>query len=64
MAHRLLEGGAPVLDDALAWVAAEVEQFVPVGGHVLALARVLDGAVESLEGRPLTSLYTGWVYGG
>ena len=64
VAHRLLEGGAPVLDDALAWVAAEVEQFVPVGGHVLALARVIDGAVESVEGRPLTSLYTGWVYGG
>ena len=64
VAHRVLDGGAPVLDDALAWVAAEVEQFIPVGGHVLALARVTDGAVEAREGRPLTSLYTGWVYGG
>lgn len=64
VAHRRLEGGAPVLDDSLAWVAAEVEQFIPVGGHVLALARVLDGAVESREARPLTSLYTGWLYGG
>lgn len=62
--HRLLESGAPVLDESLAWIAAEAEQFVPVGGHVLALARVVDGAVEALEGRPLTSLYTGWVYGG
>ncbi len=64
VAHHLLEGGAPVLADALAWVACEVEQFIPVGGHVLALARVIDGAVESFEDRPLTSLYTGWVYGG
>ena len=64
VAHRLFDGGAPVLDDALSWIACEVEQFVPVGGHVLALSRVVDGAVESAVGRPLTSLYTGWVYGG
>ena len=64
VSHRLLDGGAPVLDDALSWIACEVEQFVPVGGHVLALSRVVDGAVESAVGRPLTSLYTGWVYGG
>ena len=64
VAHRILDNGAPVLDDALAWVAAEVEQFIPVGGHVLTLGRVTDGAVQSHEGRPLTSLYTGWVYGG
>ena len=62
--HEILESGAPVLSDALAWVAAEAQQFVPVGGHVLALARVTDGAVQSHGGRPLTSLYTGWVYGG
>ena len=64
VAHRRLEGGAPVLDDALCWIACEAQQFVPIGGHVLVLARVIDGARELREGAPLTSTYTGWAYGG
>lgn len=63
-AYRQLEGGAPVLDDALCWIACEAQQFVPIGEHVLVLARVVDGARDLLEGAPLTSTYTGWAYGG
>ncbi len=62
--HGELEGGAPVLEDSLAWVAAEVQQFVPVGEHILALCRVFDGDTTVIDEGPLTSLYTGWHYGG
>ena len=62
--HRQLEGGAPVLADSLAWLSCEARQFVPVGEHVLVLAEVRDGEAAPIDARPLTSTYTGWVYGG
>ena len=62
--HASLEGGAPVLADSLAWVAAEAQQFIPVGEHILALCRVFDGDTGFIDEGPLTSLYTGWHYGG
>ena len=62
--HPSLEAGAPVLDDSLAWVAAEAQQFIPIGEHVLALCRVFDGDALPIDEGPLTSLYTGWHYGG
>ncbi len=61
---RELDQGAPLLDDSLAWIAAEAQQFVPVGEHVLALCRVFDGDTALMDEGPLTSLYTGWHYGG
>ncbi len=62
--HGELDRGAPVLDDSLAWIAAEAQQFVPVGEHSLALCRVFDGDTAIIDEGPLTSLYTGWHYGG
>jgi len=63
VAHRVIEGGLPVLDDAVAWLRCEADQFVEAGDHVLVLARVLEGAPgESAE--PMTTLYTGWTYSG
>ena len=62
--HPSLDGGAPVLEDSLAWVAAEAQQFIPVGEHVLALCWVFDGDALPIDEGPLTSLYTGWHYGG
>jgi 3-hydroxy-9,10-secoandrosta-1,3,5(10)-triene-9,17-dione monooxygenase reductase component len=63
VAHRIIEGGLPVIDDAVAWLRCEAEQFVEVGDHVLVLARVLEGDTgESAE--PMTTLYTGWSYSG
>lgn len=62
--HDSLDGGAPVLDDSLAWIAAEAQQFIPIGEHILALCRVFDGDTAIIDEGPLTSLYTGWHYGG
>ncbi len=62
--HPSLGDGAPVLEDSLAWVAAEAQQFIPIGEHVLALCRVFDGDALPIDEGPLTSLYTGWHYGG
>ena len=62
--HPELASGAPVLADSLAWVAAEAQQFIPVGEHILALCRVFDGDALPIDEGPLTSLYTGWHYGG
>ncbi len=62
--HANLDGGAPVLDASLAWIAAEAQQFIPVGEHMLALCRVFDGDALPIDEGPLTSLYTGWHYGG
>jgi flavin reductase (DIM6/NTAB) family NADH-FMN oxidoreductase RutF len=61
--HRLDDRGCPILDDALAWVRAEAQQFIEVGDHVLVVARVLDARVQG-SGEPLTSVITGWSYSG
>jgi flavin reductase (DIM6/NTAB) family NADH-FMN oxidoreductase RutF len=69
--HHKLEGightesarGCPVLDEAMAWLECEAEQFVPAGDHTLVIARVLDGRVLRAA-EPLTSTYTGWTYSG
>lgn len=55
--------GCPILDDAMAWLECEVDEFVPAGDHTLALALVLDGRVLK-PAEPLTSTYTGWTYSG
>lgn len=61
--YRLTAAGVPVLDDAMAWLACETEQFVGVGDHTLAVARVVDGELRR-DAEPLTSTYTGWNYSG
>ncbi len=55
--------GCPILDDALAWLECQAEQFVPAGDHTIVVARVLGGAVLR-EGEPLTQRALGWSYGG
>ncbi len=69
--HRKLEGipytqsarGGPILEDAMAWLECEAEQFLPAGDHTLVIARVLDGRVLK-DAEALTSTYTGWTYSG
>jgi flavin reductase (DIM6/NTAB) family NADH-FMN oxidoreductase RutF len=63
LAHTRTERGAPVLDEAMAWLECEAEQFLPVGDHTLVVGRVLDGQMRR-EAEPLTSTYTGWNYSG
>ena len=69
--HRKLEGipytqsarGGPILEDAMAWLECEAEQFLPAGDHTLVIARALEGRVLR-PAEPLTSTYTGWTYSG
>ncbi|MDO8613156.1 MAG: flavin reductase family protein [Dehalococcoidia bacterium] len=61
--YQRTERGCPVLDDAMAWLECEAEQFLPTGDHTLVIARVLDGRVER-DAEALTSTYTGWTYSG
>ena len=69
--HHKLDGlgytrtsrGVPLLDDAMAWLECEAEQFLPVGDHTLVIGRVLNGEMRR-DAEPLTSTYTGWNYSG
>jgi flavin reductase (DIM6/NTAB) family NADH-FMN oxidoreductase RutF len=61
--YTLTERGCPSLRGAMAWLECEAEQFLDIGDHVLAVARVLDGRIER-EAEPMTSTYTGWTYSG
>ncbi len=61
--YSTTEAGCPVLDDALAWLSCEAQDFVPVGDHTLVVGRVLEGDVPG-EGDALTSTFTGWTYSG
>ncbi len=61
--YEVTDNGCPVLEAAMAWFECQAEEFVPVGDHIVAVGRVLDGAVVR-EAEPLTSTYTGWTYSG
>ena len=61
--YELNRAGCPILEAAMAWLACEAEQFLPVGDHTMVIGRVLDGAVVR-DAEPLTSAYTGWTYSG
>jgi flavin reductase (DIM6/NTAB) family NADH-FMN oxidoreductase RutF len=56
------ETGAPILDDALAWIECEVAEIVSTGDHNLVVGRVVSGGVQR-EGDPLTLRAMGWSYG-
>lgn len=56
-------GGAPILRDALAWVACEVKHTVEAGDSTLLVAEVIDiGQIN--EGRPLTMSEAGFRHAG
>jgi len=44
--------GAPVLDQALAFVECEVRQQIDVGGHTLFLGEIVDAAFQKPEDTP------------
>ncbi len=41
--------GAPILDQAVAYVDCEVRESVPIGGHTLFLGEVVDAAFQKAE---------------
>jgi len=44
--------GVPVLDDALAWIACQVEALHPAGDHTIGIGRVIELGAAS-DGEPL-----------
>jgi flavin reductase (DIM6/NTAB) family NADH-FMN oxidoreductase RutF len=56
-------GGAPILHDALAWVACEVKHTVEAGDSTLVIASVAEVGVQG-EGQPLTMNEAGFKHAG
>lgn len=52
-------GGAPVLDDALAYFDCRVAGTFPAGDHELVLGRVVGGAILDTGATPMTYAETG-----
>jgi len=55
------DGGAAILDGALAFLDCQVEAIHPAGDHLLVLGRVETAGILR-EGRPLTTLESGLRY--
>lgn len=57
--------GAPILDQALAYLDCEVRERVPVGGHILFVGEVVEAGFQRDEGSlPLRMEDTRMSYGG
>lgn len=63
VAHRFAVNGCPVLDDALGYLACEVESSTPAGDSTLYVARVTQ-AVVLKDGEPLTMREAGFRHAG
>ena len=62
--HRLGTTGAPVLEEAIAYVECEVREIANEGGdHAIVIGEVVEAGVRRDE-PALTLLDTGWHYGG
>lgn len=57
--------GAPILDQAVAYVDCEVRQEVPTGSHTLFVGEVVDAAFQKPEDTPVLRMEdTRMIYGG
>ena len=62
--HRLGKTGAPVLEDAIAYVECEVREIAnEQGDHAIVIGEVVEALVRKDE-PALTLMDTGWHYGG
>lgn len=52
-------GGAPILDEALAYFDCQVTQSLPAGDHELMVGRVLDGRILAPDAVPMSYAETG-----
>lgn len=63
-AVRAATTGAPVFEDAVAWMDCEVRHRLDLGTHTLFVGEVVDAAVPDPEARPATTQDTRMKYGG
>lgn len=56
--------GAPVFDEAIAWMDCEVRQSIDLGSHTLHVGEIVAAAVTDDETRPATVQDTRMKYGG
>ena len=61
---RAATTGAPVFDEALAWIDCEVRHTLDLGTHTLFVGEVVDAAIRDQEARPACSQDTRMKYGG
>ena len=63
-AVRAATTGAPVFDEAIAWLDCEVRQSVDLGTHTLFIGELVDGAINDDEKRVASMSDTRMKYGG
>ena len=56
--------GAPVFDEAVAWMDCEVRHTLNLGSHTLFVGEVVDAAIRDAEARPASMSDTRMKYGG
>jgi flavin reductase (DIM6/NTAB) family NADH-FMN oxidoreductase RutF len=61
---REATSGAPVFDEAIAWIDCEVRQSHDLGTHTLFIGEVVDAAIADDEARPASMSDTRMKYGG
>ncbi len=61
---RAATTGAPVFDEALAWIDCEVRHTLELGTHTLFVGEIVDAAIRDPEARPASSQDTRMKYGG
>jgi flavin reductase (DIM6/NTAB) family NADH-FMN oxidoreductase RutF len=61
---RAATTGAPVFEEALAWVDCEVRHTLDLGSHTLFVGEVVDAAIRDDEARPASMNDTRMKYGG
>ena len=63
MAHRRGLTGAPVLEEAIAYVECRVREVHAGGSHPLVVGEVVEARAQR-DDEPLALKETGWHYGG
>jgi flavin reductase (DIM6/NTAB) family NADH-FMN oxidoreductase RutF len=63
-AVRAATTGAPVFDEAIAWLDCEVRHAIDLGSHTLFVGEVVDAAVRDAEARAASMSDTRMKYGG
>ncbi len=61
--YRAGSTGAPILEEAAAFVECRVKEIHPAGDHSIVVGEVVEAGAQR-EAEPLTLKETGWHYGG